>query len=134
MIDSFKKLTTYKFAYLSMLVMNGIGILYHTLVMTQIVDYRNAWGGRLTSLEQMYQFESVSILIQIVFTTLIVIYYNKKLSLTIKKVFKGVFFFMSVLFILNTLGNIFAVELFERILFTPMTFLSAVFVFRMAIE
>jgi hypothetical protein len=117
-----------------MLVMNGIGILYHTLVMTQIVDYRNAWGGRLTSLEQMYQFESVSILIQIVFTTLIVIYYNKKLSLTIKKVFKGVFFFMSVLFILNTLGNIFAVELFERILFTPMTFLSAVFVFRMAIE
>ena len=41
---------------------------------------------------------------------------------------------ISTAFMLNTIGNILAEELFERILFTPLTFFSSLLAFRIGVE
>ena len=35
------------------------------MILTSVISYKNAWGGRLESYEQMYAFETFSMLIRV---------------------------------------------------------------------
>ena len=111
-----------------------VALAYHALIMTQIVDYKNAWGGRLESTDQMIRFELVSITIQFVFAAIIYVKISATPAGTPYKIAKGFVFLIALIFLINTAGNIMAIQLFERIVFTPLTLLASIASFRIAIE
>jgi hypothetical protein len=102
-------------------------ILFHICIIVKIIPYNIAWGGRLTNDNEMYVFESISILINLFLSWLLLMkgefvqfkFPNKTINL-ILWIFFG-------LFILNTVGNLFAKTNFEK-LFALLTGLSAILI------
>jgi hypothetical protein len=87
------------------LLFSGI-LVFHLFVVFQIIPYDIAWGGRLQSLQQMYVFEAISILLNSFFLWTVAMYcgfVKRILPLTALKV---VLWIMIALFSLNTLGNL----------------------------
>jgi hypothetical protein len=102
-------------------------ILFHICIIVKIIPYNIAWGGRLTNDNEMYVFESISILINLFLSWLLLMkgefvefkFPNKTVNLIL-----WIFF---ALFILNTVGNLFAKTNFEK-LFALITGLSAILI------
>ena len=102
-------------------------ILFHICIIVKIIPYNIAWGGRLTNDNEMYVFESISILINLFLSWLLLMkgefvefkFPNKTVNLIL-----WIFF---ALFILNTVGNLFARTNFEK-LFALLTGLSAILI------
>lgn len=113
---------------------SAVAFIYHILILTQIVDYKNAWGGQLQTLEQMYVFEAVSIILQILFIGIIYLKSTTENGKLAYKITKFLTFVIALLFLVNTVGNVFAIELFEKVVFTPLTLIASVLAFRIAIE
>ena len=111
-----------------------VALAYHALITAQIVDYKNAWGGRLENTDQMIRFELVSITIQIVFAAIIYVKISANPTGTPYKIARGFVFLIALIFLVNTAGNIVAIQLFERIVFTPLTLLASIASYRIAIE
>ena len=107
-----------------MLVILVAVILFHLLVITQFIPFKNVWGGRLKTVEEMYVFESVSLLINffLIFITLQKANYIR--PFLPGKVITFSFWLFVVIFGLNTIGNLFAEQLIEKILGTLFTLLS----------
>lgn len=109
-----------------MLFLLSLVFVFHILVITQIIPYTIVWGGRLKSTSEMYVFELVSIFINsILFTTLLIKGEILKVRIPIKIIHFILWFFVFI-FLLNTLGNIVAKDILERLIFTPLTFISAI--------
>jgi hypothetical protein len=102
-------------------------ILFHICIIVKIIPYNIAWGGRLTNDNDMYVFESISIVINLFLSWLLLMkgefvqfkFTNKTVNLIL-----WIFF---ALFILNTVGNLFAKTNFEK-LFALLTGLSAILI------
>jgi len=110
--------------------LTGISVLatlFHLLILIRIIPFEITWGGRLKTVEEMYVFEGLSILINSFFIFLvlqrgeIIGYFMGKTSVNI---ILWVFF---VIFILNTIANLFAKTNFEK-LFSLVTALSAILI------
>lgn len=101
--------------YLNMLI--GISVLttiFHTLILVRVIPFEITWGGRLKTVEEMYVFEALSILITFFFIFVLlqkgeyIPYFFGKKSVSI------VLWVFFVIFILNTIGNVFAETNFEK--------------------
>lgn len=104
-------------------------IVFHLLITTGVIPFSIVWGGRLGSKEEMYRFETVSLLINAAFVAVLWI---KKRSIREGKSPRwvtGILWFFLVLFVVNTIGNLFAESLVEKLVFTPITFISAVLIY-----
>ncbi len=92
------------------------------------------WGGRIKNQEQMISFEITSILINIIMLAVVAIYAGY-LNLKINpKIIKVALWIMVVIFLLNTIGNLFSNNEMEKMIFTPLTLLLAIFSLRLAME
>ena len=99
-------------------------ILFHLLVIMKVIPYTIAWGGRLQTDEQMYMFETTSILINL-FLGFILLMKGRYINYQFKnKTLNIVLWIFLGLFILNTIGNIFAQSTFEK-MFALLTLLLA---------
>lgn len=102
-------------------------ILFHICIMLRIIPYNIAWGGRLTNDNEMYVFETISILINLFLSWILSMKGNLvKFKFTNKTVNTILWVFFGI-FILNTVGNIFAKTYFEKF-FTVLTGLSAILI------
>ncbi len=101
-------------------------LVFHTLVMLRIIPYSIVWGGRLQSIQQLYRFGSVSIILNLIFVTTLLAYGNYISVPVSDLVIRGMMWFMAGLFALNTLGNLTSKSKLEKILFTPMTIIMTV--------
>lgn len=110
-----------------LIVSSGVLIMYHFLILTQLIDYHYVWGGRLQSSEQMYVFEILSIIIQ----SCILLFFVKTHPDTSKKFTSRIYLFLSLLFAFSTLGNVLAVSLIEQLLFTPLAAGNAIAAYSM---
>jgi hypothetical protein len=109
-------------------------ILYHSLILSEIIPYNITWGGRLKNVTQMRVLECVSIIVNLFMLATIAIKGGYVKAAVSKKVVNGVIWGLVAIFSLNTVGNIFAQSLFETFVFTPLTFMSAIMCFRMSQE
>ena len=127
-----KRMISERNAGLAMLVLFSLILVFHLLVLSGIVPYDIAWGGRLKSREEMFVFESVSISLN-TFMMIVVAVRSEFLSLSInRKVIRGILWGMTILFALNTVGNLFAVSSWETIIFTPITLVLSLLSLRLA--
>ncbi|MCR9015292.1 hypothetical protein [Aquiflexum gelatinilyticum] len=129
-----KKFLTPNFAANGILLITSATLVFHFLILFGIIPFENTWGGRLENREQMIVFESISILITILVIIAVAIrigYLNWDVKHKLLSVF---FYILSLVFGLNTLGNIFADNDFEKFFATPLTLILAIFCWRLAKE
>lgn len=116
-------------ALIIMLSLYMLVLIFHFLILTQIVPYDIVWAGKLKTKQEMYVFESVSILINsILISTLLIKGNYLKINIS-EKLINTILWIFVVLFSLNTLGNLTAKTLFEKAVFTPLTAISAFLIF-----
>lgn len=104
-----------------------LALCFHLLILLKVIPYEITWGGKLKNDQEMYLFEIISICINSFFAYVLLqkgrfvkpIFTEKTLSIIL-----WIFF---VIFVLNTIGNLFAKTTFERS-FTVITLLNAVLI------
>ena len=107
---------TSKLAIKIMLWLITLVTLFHLAILSKIIPYEITWGGRLKNDSEMYVFETISIMFNI-FLGLVLLIKGERLPAFIPmKVVNIILWAFLILFGLNTIGNIFAKTLFEKIL------------------
>ena len=102
-------------------------ILFHICIIAKVIPYDIAWGGRLTNDTEMYVFETISIFINVFLFWILLMegnFIKFKFSSKTIHIILWVFF---ALFVINTIGNIFAKTNFEKF-FAVLTGLSAILI------
>lgn len=107
----------------------SVAIVFHILVISGILPNEIVWGGRISFKEELYIMESISILVNVLFLFIILIKSGNIRIQYNSKLINGMIWVMFLLFILNTIGNLLAKTSIETIIFTPVTFISAVLCF-----
>ncbi len=100
-------------------------ILCHLLVVAGMIPAEYAWGGQIHERKELYAMETVSIGILLFFGWLLMMkggYIQRKINDKIIHVLLWLFF---ILFLLNTIGNLFAKTAFEKSLSLLTLFFAA---------
>jgi membrane protease YdiL (CAAX protease family) len=102
-------------------------ILFHIAVIAKAIPYNIAWGGRLENDQEMYVFEAISILINL-FLGLVLLMKASYIKFRFKKkAIDVILWIFLALFVLNTVGNLFAKTNFEQS-FAVLTFVFAILI------
>lgn len=110
----------------------SLTIIFHFCVIGGLVDPAIVWGGNISSHQNLLLMEAISISINLIML-LFVLAYAGLLKIKLRPtVAKTGFWVMFFIFALNTLGNLAAKHSLETYIFTPLTFLLAIFCFRIA--
>jgi D-alanyl-D-alanine carboxypeptidase len=107
--------------------------MYHLVILIGLIPYDAVWGGRLETRSQMLNFELPSFVVNLLAIFIISIkgsYLNIKIPALIVTIFLWI---LTVLFAINTFGNIFSNSLLETMVFTPLTLVLAILCLRLAI-
>lgn len=89
-------------------------LLFHAAIVLQIIPYDITWGGKLKSTIEMYVFEGISILINLLLYWVLLMKGGYVRLLLSKKYLKVILWIFLILFALNTLGNVLAETNFEK--------------------
>jgi hypothetical protein len=133
-VGEIKKLISIRLASNIIITINTLAILMHVLILLKIIPYEFVWGGRLKSDSELIIFESISIVVQILFVSIISVKAGYVLKGKFKKTANFGTWVMFGLMVLNTIGNLASKSGLETIVMTPITILLALLVFRLAIE
>lgn len=109
-------------------------LIFQFLLLLGIIPYEYTWGGNLKSIEEMYVFVSIAILLNLIFL-LTILQTANLISWNIPKTaIKISLWFMVVVFALNTVGNLFAETNLEKFIATPITLLLSILCYKIATE
>ena len=109
-------------------------LIFQFLLLLGIIPYEYTWGGKLKSIEEMYVFVSIALLLNLIFL-LTILQTANLISWNIPKTaIKISLWFMVVVFALNTVGNLFAETNLEKFIATPLTLLLSILCYKIATE
>jgi hypothetical protein len=114
--------------YINILI--GISVLatiFHLLILVRVIPYEITWGGRLKTVEEMYVFETISILINSFFIFILLQRGEYIRYFLGKKTVNIVLWIFFTIFALNTIGNVFAETNFEKY-FAILTLINAILI------
>ncbi|MED0670377.1 hypothetical protein P4S95_09120 [Aneurinibacillus aneurinilyticus] len=129
-----KKLISIRLASNIIIAINAIAILMHVLILLKIVPYDFVWGGRLKSEADVIIFESISLVVQILFILIIAVKAGYVFKGKFKRTLNVGIWVMFGLMVFNTIGNLASNSGLETMVMTPLTSVLALLVFRLAIE
>lgn len=104
-------------------------IVFHLLILIRIIPYEIVWAGKLKSASEMYVFEGLSILVNILIMAVLLLKGNFIKHRINDKIINGILWFFVLVFTLNTVGNLLAKSLFEKVVFAPLTLISALLLY-----
>ncbi|MBA4054122.1 MAG: hypothetical protein C0490_05370, partial [Marivirga sp.] len=90
-------------------------IIFHFAVVLHIIPYSIVWAGKLNTVDEMYAFESVSISINILLVMLLLLKENYLRHRISDQIINAVLWLFFALFVLNTVGNLLAETMFEKL-------------------
>lgn len=108
-----------------MIVLLSVVIVFHILILAKIIPYTMVWAGRLKTDQEMYAFETISILINIVLLFTILQKANFIKQIFSKRLPDIILWIFVIIFALNTIGNLFSKNIVELILGTTLTAISS---------
>jgi hypothetical protein len=115
-----------KSAYIKLLTgISIVAILFHILILLKIIPYEITWGGKLKTDQEMYLFETFSILVNLFFIFVLLqkgVFIKPFLG---KKTVSIILWIFLAIFVLNTIGNLFAKTTFEKGI-TILTLINAI--------
>ncbi len=117
-----------------LITVSTLAIFYNTLILLNIIPYRYAWGGRISSHEQMVKLQTIGIILNILIILIVAMKAKYVHQFMPKKVITFFLWAFAVLFAFNTIGNLFASNAIEKIIFSPITGLTTYLFFTLAIE
>ena len=124
----------FSFSIKTMIVLLLIALTYHLIILAELIPYEAVWGGRLKSSEQMRQFEFISIGVNL-FIVLVILIKGGYIKINIPKlIINSLLWLFAILFTFNSIGNLFSASIWETIIFTPITLISAVLCLRLALD
>jgi RsiW-degrading membrane proteinase PrsW (M82 family) len=118
-----------KNALILMFCILGALLILHTLIITEQIPYEKVWAGKLRSVEEMRLFETFSILLNVFILAILILKYNFLQRRKNNRVIDMLIWVFVWLFILNTMGNLFAKSMIELVLGTLVTLASAILCF-----
>lgn len=122
----------YKASILGLISIFSLSIFFHMFVITGIVPAHIVWGGRAAN--DLIPLEIISIALNSLFLIFALIMHGT-IKVALKPVFmKVMLWLMSIVFTLNTIGNLLAKSSIETIIFTPVTALSSIFCVYLALN
>lgn len=114
--------------YINILIAISIlATIFHLLILVRVIPFDITWGGRLKNVEEMYVFETISIFINSFFIFVLLQKGEYIRYFFGKKVVTNILWIFFAIFVLNTIGNVFAKSNFEK-LFTILTLLNAILI------
>ena len=88
-------------------------LIYHIFIILEFIPYEIVWGGRLKTIDEMYRFETVSVLINLAIISIVLLKRNQIKNEFSSKVVTILLWILAGVFILNTVGNLFAKNILE---------------------
>lgn len=121
----------FRTAAYSLLALFAAAIIFQLTVLAGLIPTEMVWGGRLQNEEERTAGAWVSIAFLVVFALLVLVRLGA-IGRIVPALGKWGMWAVFVLFALNTVGNLFALDLRETLIFTPVTLVSAVLAARVA--
>ena len=128
-----KKIIPFKFAIYCIITILSIIIVFHLLVLFRIIPHDIVWGGRLKDVSQMLRYETSSIIINLLMIIIVAVKGDILKWKTNKSIITILLWIMAGFFLLNTIGNLYAKNGLETIIFAPLTFILSILSFRLAL-
>ena len=125
---------TRKFASSSVIVVISCVIVFHLMVIANVIPDDIVWGGRARDRNTTMMLELVSIIINIGILAVTLIDAGMLKIGFSRNTTRVIFVILFGLFILNTIGNLFSENKWEALIFTPMTLFLSVCCLRLASE
>lgn len=125
------RLIPFRTAAITLLLLFTATIVFHLVVLAGFIPTEMVWGGRLRNEEERTVGALVSIAFVLVFAALILVRMGL-VGRAVPALGKWGMWAVCALFALNTVGNLFALDLRETLIFTPITLISAVLAARVA--
>ncbi|HEY5327191.1 MAG TPA: hypothetical protein VIJ27_09330 [Mucilaginibacter sp.] len=126
------RIITQRFALNGLLTILSLFILFHLLVILKVIPFGVVWGGTMKNQSQMLTFETVSVIINILMLAVVAVKASV-LKMNINYVIiQVILWIMFGLFLMNTIGNLFSNNHFEKLVFTPVTLILSIFSLRVA--
>jgi len=122
-----------KMAINALILLLSLVIVFHILVISGIIPFEIVWGGRLTDSSELPVYESISIGLNLLMLFMVLSkagYSRISMKENTYRIFFGL---MCLLFLVNTIGNIFSKNDLERMLFTPFTLILTILFLRLTI-
>jgi len=121
------------FAVYGLLVILSLMVVFHTMIIVGVIPFEMVWGGRLNSYPEMLRFEAISITLNLIMIAVVAIYAGfLKLNIP-ADILKIALWAMFTLFLMNTVGNFFSINFYEKIIFTPLTFILSFLSLKLAV-
>lgn len=109
--------------------MLALVIAFHFLIFFKIIPFNIVWGGRLQSEQEMYMFEGVSIILNLLLIWIL----SLKAKNVNRKYVDIILWIFFIIFSLNTIGNLFAQTNFEKY-FSILTLIFALLLWKILRE
>jgi archaellum biogenesis protein FlaJ (TadC family) len=121
----------FRTAAITLLVLFAAVIVFHLVVLAGFIPTEMLWGGRLQNEEERTVGALVSIAFLLVFIALLLVRMGH-IGRSMPAVGKWGMWAVCALCALNTVGNLFALDQRETLIFTPITLISALLAARVA--
>lgn len=128
------KILSERVAAITLLSLLSLFLMFHFLIMLGVIPFEIVWGGRLTDRAEMLRSETISVILNLLMITVVAIKTNILKVVLPEILLKIVLWIMFLLFLLNTLGNIFSLNKFEQFVFTPVTLILSLLSLRLALS
>lgn len=124
----------FKWEHRFLMLLFSLVMVFHLLVVVGLVPFEIVWGGKLKTREEMHVFEGISLILNALMLSFVAADYGLFRITPSKGTRRFLFGLMSVLFALNTVGNLFSDNHLEKLIFTPLTFITAIVTARLALK
>jgi hypothetical protein len=125
------RLIPFRTAAITLLVLFTAAIVFQLVVLAGLIPTEMVWGGRLQNEEERTVGALVSIAFLLAFGALVLVRMGH-IGRSMPALGKWGMWLVCALFAINTVGNLFALDLRETLIFTPLTLISAVLAARVA--
>ena len=122
-----------KMAINALILLLSLVIVFHIMLISGAIPFEIVWGGRLTDSSELPLYESISIGLNLLMLFMVLSkagYSRISMKENTYRIFFGL---MCLLFLVNTIGNIFSKNDLERMIFTPFTLILTILFLRLAI-
>ena len=122
-----------KMAINALILLLSLVIVFHIMVISGAIPFEIVWGGRLTDSSELPVYESISIGLNLLMLFMVLSkagYSRISMKENTYRIFFGL---MCLLFLVNTIGNIFSKNDLERMIFTPFTLILTILFLRLTI-
>ena len=117
----------------TIITLNLAVIAFHMLVLMQVIPYNVVWAGNLKTENEMYAFETLSVIINLILIVAVLTKTKAIKTNSSQTIVNVALWLFVIVFALNTLGNLTAKASIETYVATPLTFILALLCWRVAI-